>query len=83
MVLRILLPATLLMLAITGCEESNTGIIDTFIFEEENNWLEEGRLDDPNEFVNERCCNDTIPKPISAIDTTIEGVINPAEDLDY
>ncbi len=85
MVLRILLPATLIMLAFAGCEESNPGIMDTFIFQEENNWLELERdwIDDPNELVNFTCCNDTIPKPIMAIDTTIEGVINPAEDLDY
>lgn len=71
------------MLLYTGCEESNTGYLDTFIFDEETDWLMRDWEGDTYELVNDICCNDTIPKPIIGIDTTILSVIYPPEDLDY
>lgn len=83
MTYRKFIPLIILILALAGCDETRTGIIDTFIFSEEGDWLIRDVIEDPNELVNGYCCNDTIPLPLAAIDTTIRGVINPVDDLDY
>ena len=59
------LPLTILILALAGCEENRTGIMDTFIFGEEDGWLVRDVFEDPNELVNGYCCNDTIPLPLA------------------
>lgn len=83
MLCRKFVPLTILILALAGCDETRTGILDTFILDEEGDWLVRDVAEDPNEVVNGYCCNDTIPLPLAAIDTTIRGVINPVDDLDY
>ncbi len=83
MLYRKFVPLIILILALAGCGETRTGIMDSFIFDEEGDWLIRDTVEDPNELVNGYCCNDTIPLPLAAIDTTIRGVINPVEDLDY
>ncbi len=83
MLYRKLVPLTILILALTGCEETRTGIIDTFIFDEEGGWLERNFSEDPYELVDDRCCNDIYPLDLPIIDTTIQATIKPLADLDY
>ncbi len=71
-----------LLFVLAGCVEQQPEILDNFIFSPRDPWVERDVVEDPNELVNGVCCNDDTSFPL-AIDSTIQGVINPASDLDY
>ena len=72
----------LLVLALAGCDDKRTGILEALVLGEDGPWYERDVIEDPAELVNGVCCNDDNPFSLPA-DTTLAAVINPAEDLDY
>jgi len=70
------------MLWLAGCEPTRPGIIENLIFSEGDQWLERDTSEDPYEQVEGQCCNDYNPYPL-VIDTSIQAVIDPDDDLDY
>lgn len=72
----------MLLILLAGCSEQQPEILDNIFFSPSDPWIERDAVEDPNEWVDGVCCNDFTPFPM-AIDSTIQGVINPASDLDY
>jgi len=77
-----MIPLLLLLLTIGGCDSRRAGILESLLAGDADNWLDRDRVEDPYEWQNGRCCNDYTPTPLP-IDTIINAVINPADDLDY
>lgn len=77
----ILIGATVLLM-VAACEEQVPAVIDSLIFNDEGDWLDRD-TDDPYEWVDGECCNDFTPFPLAIDDSPVQGVINPASDLDY
>ena len=77
---RSLLP--LLLLALAGCDDKHSGIVEALVLGVDGPWYDRDVIEDPAELVDGVCCNDERPFPLPA-DTSLDAVINPAEDLDY
>ncbi len=72
-----------LLILLAGCSEQPPEILNSIIFSPNDAWLERDTVEDPYEWVDGACCNDFTPFSLAIDDSTVQGVINPASDLDY
>lgn len=77
----ILLPVLLIIL-ITGCDETRPGLINDLIFNDDTDWVDRNSNADPAELVDGECCNDFIPFPLGE-DSSLTARIDPLDDLDW
>ncbi len=79
---RTVVPTVLAALGLLGCDQTQPELLEQFIAAGDGSWLVRDTVEDPYEWVGDRCCNDDNPNPLP-IDTIITPVIAPAGDLDW